>query len=333
MRGATLTYLDNRSDHEYTYPPQHEFAWKRATRDMQRPGKHPHISLEDKVFVETTGGDLTIKVENNTADGRGVYSEPVANKDQTLDDAELYYAVVGQLVLLKIRPYQEPGFRYLLYNTKLRQARRLDALADACVLLPDGHGLIFPHGYYLQTGDGKQFDHVPAGLVFEKRVASPNGEDFLYVFFQKDNGIYLLLSYNLISQQVGAPIVCHGYALFENGELCYFRADDEPRKHHAVQLWQTPYPRPRLHPTDPRGPGQLPGQARQQGNRAGHGRGPGGADPTWQRRLLRRPLPRPDPAHHDPARRLPLAGRAGGRAAHRAPARHPPGRHGRRGGV
>ena len=254
VRGATLTYLDNRSDHEYTYPPQHEFAWKRATRDMQRPGKHPHISLEDKVFVETTGGDLTIKVENNTADGRGVYSEPVENKDQTLDDLELYYAVVGQLVLLKIRPYQEPRFRYLLYNTKLRQARRLDALADACVLLPDGHGLIFPHGYYLQTGDGKQFDHVPAGLVFEKRVASPNGEDFLYVFFQKDNGIYLLLSYNLISQQVGAPIVCHGYALFENGELCYFRADDEPRKHHAVQLWQTPYPAPDFTLPTPAGP-------------------------------------------------------------------------------
>ena len=244
VQGETLAYLDNRSDHEYTFPPQHEFQWKRTTRDMHRAGKHPHISLEDKVFVETVGGDLTIKVEDNTKTGQGIYSEPVENKDQTLDDAEIHYAVVGQLVLLKIRPYQEPDFRYFLYNTKLRQAQRLDALADACMLLPDGHGLIFPHGYYLQTGDGKQFENVPTELVFEKRVASPNGEDFLYVFFQKDNGIYLLLSYNLISQKVGAPMVCHGYALFENGELCYFRADDEPKKHHAVQIWQTPYTGP-----------------------------------------------------------------------------------------
>lgn len=244
VQGQTLTYLDNRSDHEYTFPPQHEFQWKRATRDMHRAGKHPHISIEDKVFVETVGGDLTIKVEDNTKTGQGIYAEPVDNKDQTLDDAEIHYAVVGQLVLLKIRPYQEPAFRYFLYNTKLRQAQRLDALADACVLLPDGHGLIFPHGYYLQTGDGKQFENVPAELVFEKRVASPNGEDFLYVFFQKDNGLYLLLSYNLISQKVAAPLVCHGYALFENGELCYFRADEEPKKHHAVQLWQTPYTAP-----------------------------------------------------------------------------------------
>ncbi|AYA36069.1 AAA family ATPase [Hymenobacter oligotrophus] len=244
VQGEALTYLDNRSDHEYTFPPQHEFSWKRATRDMQRAGKHPHISIEDKVFVETVGGDLTIKVEDNTKTGQGIYSEPVDNKDQTLDDAEIHYAVVGQLVLLKIRPYQEQQFRYFLYNTKLRQAQRLDALADACVLLPDGHGLIFPHGYYLQTGDGKQFENVPSELVFEKRVASPNGEDFLYVFFQKDNGLYLLLSYNLISQKVAAPIVCHGYALFENGELCYFRADEEPKKHHAVQIWQTPYTAP-----------------------------------------------------------------------------------------
>ncbi|WP_400190445.1 DNA repair ATPase [Hymenobacter sp. B81] len=244
VQGQSLVYLDNRSDHEYTFPPQHEFQWKRATRDMHRAGKHPHISIEDKVFVETVGGDLTIKVEDNTKTGQGIYSEPVDNKDQTLDDAEIHYAVVGQLVLLKIRPYQESGFRYFLYNTKLRQAQRLDALADACVLLPDGHGLIFPHGYYLQTGDGKQFEQVPQELVFEKRVASPNGEDFLYVFFQKDNGLYLLLSYNLISQKVAAPIVCHGYALFENGELCYFRADEEPKKHHTVQIWQTPYTAP-----------------------------------------------------------------------------------------
>jgi len=67
LQGERLTYLDNRSDHEYVFPPQHEFSWKRTTRDMQRAGKHPHISIEDKVFVETIHGDLTIKVENNTA--------------------------------------------------------------------------------------------------------------------------------------------------------------------------------------------------------------------------------------------------------------------------
>ena len=244
MQGDTLTYLDNRSDHEYAFPPQHEFQWQRATRDRQRGGKHPHISIEDKVFVETLGGDLTIKVEDNTSTGQGILSEPVDDKDQTLDDSEIYYAVVGNLILLKIRPYQEQQYRYFIFNHKLRTAQRLDALADACVLLPDGQGLIFPHGFYLQTGDNKLFDNGLREMLFEKRVVSPNGEDFLYVFFNKDHGTYLMLSYNRIAQRVDNPIVCHGYALFENGELCYFRADDEPRKHHAVQIWQTPYTAP-----------------------------------------------------------------------------------------
>ena len=241
LQGDALTYIDNRSDHEYGFPPQHEFTWKRTTRDMQRAGKHPHISIEDKVFVETIHGDLTIKIENNTATGRGIYSEAVSDKDQTLDDSEIYYAVVGNIILLKIRPYQEQVYRYLLYNSKLQTAQRLDALAEACVLLPDNQGLIFPHGFYLQTGEGKLFEKGLRDMLFEKRVVSPNGEDFLYVFYNKDNGAYLLLSYNIIAQRVDNPISCHGYALFENGELCYFRKDDEPKKHHAVQIWQTPY--------------------------------------------------------------------------------------------
>ena len=31
---GTLRYLGNRFDHEFTFPPQHEFEWKRARRDM-----------------------------------------------------------------------------------------------------------------------------------------------------------------------------------------------------------------------------------------------------------------------------------------------------------
>ena len=244
MQGDTLTYVDNRSDHEYTFPPQHEFQWQRATRDMHRGGKHPHVSIEDKVFVETVGGDLTIKIEDNTATGQGILSEPVDDADQTLDDSEIYYAVVGNLVLLRIRPYQETQYRHFLFNHKLQTAQRLDALADACLLLPDGQGLIFPHGFYLQTGDHKLFDNGLRDMLFEKRLVSPNGEDFLYVFYQKDSGLYLLLSYNRIAQRVDNPIVCHGYAVFENGELCYFRTDEEPKKHHAVQIWQTPYTGP-----------------------------------------------------------------------------------------
>jgi MoxR-like ATPase len=241
IQGDTLHYVDARSEHEYVFPPQHQFEWRRTTQDMIRPGTNAHISIEDRVFVETVGGDLTIKIEDNTETGEGIYAEPVDNPDQTLSDAEIYYAIVGHVILLKVRPYEEERFRYILYNEKVRRALRLDAIEPACVLLPEDHGLIFSRGYYLQTGELKQFEIQTDDMVFEKRVDSPNGEDYLYVFHNRDAGVYVLLSYNIIEQRVGTPVVCNGYSLFENGMLVHFRADDEPRKHHVVQIWQTPF--------------------------------------------------------------------------------------------
>ncbi|WP_114783491.1 DNA repair ATPase [Botryobacter ruber] len=241
VQGDKLVYVDNRSDHEYVFPNQHDFTWKRTVRDAQRKGRHPHISIEDKVFVETVGGDLTIKVEDNTDSGHGIYAEEVEDKDQSLDDAEFYYAVIGNIILLKIKPYRENKYRYFVFNHKLKEARRIDALEQSCVLLPDNQGIIYPYGYYLQTGEYKEFDNNLTDMLFEKRIVSPNGEDFLYVFYNREHGTYLLLSYNLINLKIETPIICHGYAVFENGELSYFRADEEPQRHHAIQIWQTPY--------------------------------------------------------------------------------------------
>ncbi len=243
-----IKYIDNRSDHEIKYPPQHDFTWKRVGRDEQRPGKHPHVAIDDRVFVETVGGDLTIKIEDNTATGQGIYTEPVEDKDQTLDDAEYEYAVDGHLILLRIRPYQERTHRYFIFNDKLKEVHRCDALGNNCVLLPDDHGLIFAGGYYLATGELQAFPNVPEDLVFEKRVAAPNGEDFLYVFYNRKSGTYVLMAYNLIAQKVQTPTVCHGYTFLEDGTLLYFKAEESPQKHHAVQVWRTPIVGPNFVP-------------------------------------------------------------------------------------
>lgn len=241
IEGNSLRYLDNRSDHEVRFPSQHEFEWRKTTRDMHRHGEHPHISIEDRIFVETVGGDLTIKIENNTASGAGIYAEPVENADQTLDDAEIYYALVGHTILLKIKPYQETTWRYIVFNEKIEQASRVDAIADACVLLPDDHGLIFSNGYYLQSGEQKTFETSIQGLVFERRIASPNGEDTLYVFYQAGQGVSVLLGYNVIEQSVDTPVICNGFTMFRGGEMVLFKSQGTPQKHHAVQVWQTPY--------------------------------------------------------------------------------------------
>ena len=65
------------------------------------------MSIEDKVFVECVGGDLTIKVEDNTDTGEGIYAEEVLDRNQKVDDAEIQYAIQGSLILLKITPFRE----------------------------------------------------------------------------------------------------------------------------------------------------------------------------------------------------------------------------------
>lgn len=241
IQSDRLTYLDNRSDHEFHYPDQHEFEWTRCRRDWQRKGPHPHISIEDRLFVETIGGDLTIKIEDNTETGRGIYEEPVDNADQTLDDAEIYYAALGHLILLKIKPYDEKQFRYFVFNEKLAEVKRIDAIADACVRLPDDQGLIFSNGYYLATGEMKQFETQLRDMTFCQRISAANGEDLLFAFLNRTSGEHILLHYNLIQQSVATPILCHGFTVFEDGRLVFFRAEPDPQKHHALQIWQTPF--------------------------------------------------------------------------------------------
>ena len=157
LEAGKLTYVDNRSDHEFKFPPQYEFDWKRTHRELHRSGVSPHISIDDRVFVECINGDLTIKVEDNTESGEGIYSEPVDYRDQTLDDAEIHYAICGNLILLKVRPFQEKKDRYFVFNDKIHTVHRLDGIRQACVMLPEDQGIIFSNGYYLQTGGDEDF--------------------------------------------------------------------------------------------------------------------------------------------------------------------------------
>jgi hypothetical protein len=188
------------------------------------------VNILNEVFVETVGGDLTIKVEDNTEDGRGIYSEQVEDPRQSLDDAEFHYAKVGGLVLIKALPYQEKEWRHLVYNSRTQSVRRLDAIGQACIQLPEDHGIIFPGGYYLQSGETKTFDNDIEDLRFDRVIRSPNGEDVLYVFYHEHDGRYLLLPYNLIRKEVQTPLEVNGYTLFDDGKMIILRAQPEPTR-------------------------------------------------------------------------------------------------------
>ncbi|NOK18793.1 DNA repair ATPase, partial [Corallococcus carmarthensis] len=236
------TYVDNQGERDHVYPPSHDFEWTVATREQYVLGQHPHVNVLDQVFVETVKGDLTVKVEDNTTTGLGIYSEPVDDPDQSLDDAEFAWTQVGGLILLRILPFREKAHRYLVFNSRTQHVVRIDAIGQSCVRLPEDQGIVFPGGYYLQTGDYKVFDGAAEGMEFHQAVRSPNGEDVLYVFHRRDEGAYVLFPYNLVRKEVQTPLQAHGMSLFADGGLVVFRAtSQEPTRVHPMQVWQTPF--------------------------------------------------------------------------------------------
>lgn len=238
----TITYIDNRGERDIALPPAYDFEWKETTREDIVNGRFPHVNILDTVFVETIGGDLTIKCENNTNDGLGIYREDVIDKNQSINDAKIEYAQVGTLILLKILPYREESSRYLVYNTLTQKVQRIDAIGQACIQLPEDHGIIFPGGYYLQNGEYKTFEQSMNGMRFRRIRRSPNGEDVLYIFYDPTSGRLALFNYNMIERKLNNPILGHGYAVFEDGRMVVFEGEgSEPTRVHPMQIWQTPF--------------------------------------------------------------------------------------------
>ncbi|HEV3485859.1 MAG TPA: DNA repair ATPase, partial [Vicinamibacterales bacterium] len=125
---------------------------------------------------------------------------------------------------------------------RTKSVKRIDAIGHACIQLPEDHGIIFPGGYYLRTGDAKLFEHDPEQMELLRVIRSPNGEDVMYVFHRRDEGRTLLFPYNVIRKEVVNPLVCHGYSLFDDGRMVIFQAaSNEPTRVHAMQIWQTPF--------------------------------------------------------------------------------------------
>ncbi|WP_097869087.1 DNA repair ATPase [Streptomyces sp. rh34] len=244
--GSPGAFLDAQGERDHVFPPSHDFAWTVAGRESHIPGRHPHIAVGKGggLYVDTLGGTLTVKVADDTESPDGIYEEPVDEPLQSLADADVEYAEVGPLVLLRVRPYKEDAWRHLVFNSLLATVQRLDGIGPSCHRLPEDQGIIFPGGYYLTTGTAKTFDTAEelAEPVFEGAVRSPNGEDVLYVFRSRDGLRSLLLPYNLIRQEVATPLTGRGHALLDDGTLILLRdTPDGPARVHPLQRWQTPY--------------------------------------------------------------------------------------------
>ncbi len=252
-----VSYLDNRGERDYVQASQFDFEWSPVTREHHVDGRSPYVNIADTVFVDPTGGDLTIRLEDNTPEGQTVLTETVEDADQALADSTMEYAVLGDLVVLSVQPYREDTVRSYVVNTLTRTATRDDSILTSCLQLPEDHGIITPAGFVLRTGEAKRFDVDTEGMRFEAIRRSPNGEDVLYVFHERTSGLSILLAYNLIRREAAQPIAAHGYSIFDDGSLIVFREDAEPTRVHPMQIWNTPFVSDEFHAAQPVGDSVL----------------------------------------------------------------------------
>lgn len=235
-------YIDNRGERDIALPSPYDFEWQATTREMLiDTARRVYINLLNILFIEHRKGSLFIKVEDNTENGELVHTEILEDENQSLGDIRLEFAELGSLILLKLLPYREQKWRYLVFNKLTKKIERIDALGLACIQLPEDHGIIFPGGYYLQNGDFKTFDIPMENMLFERVIRSPNGEDVLYTFYEHENGASILLNYDVIARELQAPIFGHGYARYEDGRMIIFKENSEATRIHPMQIWQTPY--------------------------------------------------------------------------------------------
>ncbi|MEZ0066876.1 hypothetical protein ABIA32_002889 [Streptacidiphilus sp. MAP12-20] len=244
-------YLDNHGERDLPQPPAFELPWTTTGREHHSQGRIRIEGGAGTVSVATTGGSLTVHAEPG---GRPLFEEPVDDPLQSLADATVAYAATGPLLLLRIRPYNERADRYLVVNTRTGTVRRQDSLGRGARLLPAEQGLLFPGGYELADGSHRSFrldetavasptePTAPADeLRFDAVLASPNGEDLLYVLRRPGRAQVLLLPWNTVRREAAAALHGAAYALLPDGTLALLKPDREPVRTHELQLWHTPF--------------------------------------------------------------------------------------------
>ncbi|WP_052069578.1 DNA repair ATPase [Streptacidiphilus albus] len=260
LSGDRWEYLDGHGERDLPRHPPFELDWTPTGREQHRQGRividlpgDTGSGTGGAVSVATTGGMLTVAA----ADGRTLFEEPVAEPLQSLADATVDHASPAPLLVLRIRPYKEPEDRYLVVNTRTGSVRRHDSLAQGARLLPAEQGLIFPDGCELADGTHRSFRAEAGAMRFDAVVHSPNGEDLLYVLRSPGRARVLLLPWNTVRREAGAPLHGAAHTLLPDGTLVLLKPGREAVRSHDVQLWHTPFTSAEYAAAQPVGEGPL----------------------------------------------------------------------------
>lgn len=234
-------YVDAYGEGDVPDPEPFDFLWEDVDRTSRVEGRWPHWNLHDLVFLGGGRGTLEFRVDDAVDGGRVVHTEQLAVVDGDLGELAIAVARLGELLLVRLKPYGENAERFYVFNRLTRQVHRIDAIGLNCNQLPEDSGIIFPGGFHLQNGETKVFATDATGFELVATHASPNGEDLLYAFHRVATSEYLLLVYNLVSRTMENPVACHGYALFDDGGVVTVRPESQAQRVHTIGVHTSPF--------------------------------------------------------------------------------------------
>ena len=247
-------YVDAHGERDLVVAPRYDFAWEELDRTQRVEGRWPHWNLHDLLFIGGGKGTLEFRIDDVVEGGRVITTEHLSATDADIGELVIQTARMGELLLIRLKPYGETSERYYIYNRLTQQVHRIDAIGLNCHQLPEHSGVIFPGGFHLQNGETKVFATDAAGYELLASHSSPNGEDILYAFHRESTGEYLLLAYNLVSRTMEVPVGSHGYALFEDGVVVTVRPEKDPQRVHTISVYTSPFCTPELYkPAAPAG--------------------------------------------------------------------------------
>ncbi len=246
----TVHFADARGERDYTWPEAHDQTWTSCTREDQRAGAHPVVSVLDEVFVGFRRGRLQLRVDTGQGGSHAEIDESVEHPGQSLADVGVDFLSMGDILLIRVRLYEEAPRSYV-FSHRSRTGQRVDAVGVTSRSLPGGEGVVFPGGIHLTSTGTRVFDVDVTDMQFEEAIVAPNGEDIAYIFHRRTSGEYLIMPYNLVRREVAQVIPCHGLGTFSDGSMVLFRGqpqDSDPAKIHPVQWWSSPFADPEFVP-------------------------------------------------------------------------------------
>ena len=240
LEGEDLRYIDAYGDHDVVQTAAYDFTWTTAGREQLVDGRWPHLIIGGSLYIGFDKREIQFRIDDVVEGGRTIFQEPVNETGQVIGETAVSYALMDEIVLVRLQPYREQQERFYIFNRLTRAVQRADAIGRNCHLLPEGQGVVFPGGYHLQNGETKVFSTDATGFGFQAVHRSPNGEDILYVY-RRASGEFLLCAYNVVTRTMDTPISSHGYALFDDGVIVCLRGAPEPQRIHTINVYTSPF--------------------------------------------------------------------------------------------